>query len=101
MHITLDIADELYPLAKHEQFTLALARSLVPEEDAAVAAAGGAGGDDDMADNNGDASGAGAGKKVKRELWRSGDQGLAADYDYVMYGKVSELLLFHFYTLGS
>jgi len=24
---------------------------------------------------------------VKRELWRGGDQGLAADYDYVLYGK--------------
>lgn len=31
-------------------------------------------------------------KKVKRELWRSEDQGLAADYEYVMYGKVSPSL---------
>jgi hypothetical protein len=28
-------------------------------------------------------------KKVKRELWRSEDQGLAGEYEYVMYGKVS------------
>jgi hypothetical protein len=27
-------------------------------------------------------------KKVKRELWRSEDQGLAGEYEYVMYGKV-------------
>jgi DNA-directed RNA polymerase I, II, and III subunit RPABC3 len=45
---------------------------------------------------NGDGTGAGAGdedapKKVKRELWRSEDQGLAADYEYVMYGKVCTL----------
>lgn len=26
----------------------------------------------------------------KREMWRGGDEGLAADFDYVMYGKVSE-----------
>jgi DNA-directed RNA polymerase I, II, and III subunit RPABC3 len=32
-------------------------------------------------------------KKVKRELWRSEDQGLAADYEYVMYGKVRLLFL--------
>jgi DNA-directed RNA polymerase I, II, and III subunit RPABC3 len=31
-------------------------------------------------------------KKVKRELWRSEDQGLAADYEYVMYGKVGYFL---------
>ena len=32
----------------------------------------------------GETSGAG-----KREMWRGGDEGLAADFDYVMFGKVS------------
>jgi DNA-directed RNA polymerase I, II, and III subunit RPABC3 len=40
-------------------------------------------------DVNGDEEDEDAPKKVKRELWRSEDQGLAADYEYVMYGKVS------------
>ncbi|KAL7418400.1 DNA-directed RNA polymerases I, II, and III subunit RPABC3 [Cryptotrichosporon argae] len=77
MHITLDIAVELYPLAAGETFALALARSLKPEDDA-------------DADEEGEGEGAGAGgtKRVRRELWRSEDQGLAADYDYVCYGKV-------------
>ncbi|ORX40568.1 DNA-directed RNA polymerases i, ii, and iii 17.1 kda polypeptide [Kockovaella imperatae] len=57
MHLTLDIASELYPLSENETITLAVARSLVPDE-------------------------------VKRELWRSGDQGLAADFEYVMFGKI-------------
>lgn len=75
--LTLDIAPELYALAAGETFTLALAKNLVQ---------------DDL-ELNGDGTGAGAGeedapKKVKRELWRSDDQGLAADYEYVMYGKV-------------
>ena len=73
--LTLDIAPELYPLAANETFTLALAKSLVQEEL-----------------DNGDGEGVEDGdapKKVKRELWRSEDQGLAADYEYVMYGKVS------------
>jgi hypothetical protein len=46
-------------------------------------------------------------KKVKRELWRSEDQGLAADYEYVMYGKVSlvsSVSIYHFtrsHTVGE
>ena len=40
-------------------------------------------------DVNGEDEDEDAPKKVKRELWRSEDQGLAADYEYVMYGKVS------------
>jgi hypothetical protein len=43
-------------------------------------------------DVNGDEEDEDAPKKVKRELWRSEDQGLAADYEYVMYGKVSYFL---------
>jgi DNA-directed RNA polymerase I, II, and III subunit RPABC3 len=73
MHLTLDIASELYPLQSGETFTLAIARSLVPEESDADAG-------DEVVD--------GGSKKIKRELWRSGEQGLAGDYEYVMYGKV-------------
>lgn len=75
-HLTLDIANELYPLASHETFTLAIARSLVPEELEAAQADGE------------DGDGGEGSRRVKRELWRSEDQGLAADYEYVMYGKV-------------
>ena len=85
MHISLDIANELYPLSAGETFTLSLARSLVPEEDAAAAAEAQAAAEEI---GGGEPDGM-ASKKVKRELWRSGDQGLAADYDYVMFGKVS------------
>lgn len=73
MNLTLDIASELYPLQSGETFTLAIARSLIPEE---------------LDEVDGDDVGGGGGKRVKRELWRSGDQGLAGDYEYVMYGKV-------------
>jgi len=73
----LDIAPELYALAPEETFTLALAKSLVQEE----------------LDVNGEEEDEDAPKKVKRELWRSEDQGLAADYEYVMYGKVSVLYI--------
>ena len=78
MALTLDIANELYPLAATETFALVVARSLVPEE-LEVDADGDA--------MNGDGEG-NTPRRVKRELWRSGDQGLAADYEYVMHGKV-------------
>ncbi|RSH81233.1 DNA-directed RNA polymerases I, II, and III subunit RPABC3 [Apiotrichum porosum] len=71
MELTLDIHAELYPLAEGDVFALALARSLKPDEDAAEA-------DED----------AGETRKIKRELWRADDQGLANDYDYVCHGKV-------------
>jgi DNA-directed RNA polymerase I, II, and III subunit RPABC3 len=90
--LTLDIAPELYPLAADETFTLALAKSLIQEE----------------LDVNGDeGDDVDAPKKVKRELWRSEDQGLAADYEYVMYGKVSlvsSVSIYHFtrsHTVGE
>jgi DNA-directed RNA polymerase I, II, and III subunit RPABC3 len=76
MHLTLDIANELYPLSASENFTLAIARSLVPERDAEEAEA---------------EEEEGAPKKIRRELWRDGNQGLADEYDYVMYGKVGAL----------
>lgn len=71
MHLTLDIASELYPLAAGDVFSLAIVRNLKPEE----------------ADID-DEQDADAPKKIKRELWRADDQGLANDYDYVCYGKV-------------
>ncbi len=83
MSVTLDIANELYPVSTSETFTLAVARSLIPEElDADGDAMDGLNGNGD-----GDAP-----RRVKRELWRTGDQGLAADYEYVMYGKVGHAL---------
>lgn len=85
MALTLDIAVELYPLSEGEAFTLAVARSLVPEELEALNASGV---DGDGGSENGEGV-----KKIKRELWRSDNQGLAADYEYVMYGKVSSRLL--------
>jgi len=78
MSLTLDIANELYPLTAQETFTLAVARSLIPGEL-----------ETDGMDGDGDGQGE-APRRVKRELWRSGDQGLAADYEYVMYGKVGD-----------
>jgi DNA-directed RNA polymerase I, II, and III subunit RPABC3 len=79
MSLTLDIANELYPLVEGDIFSLAIARNLVPEE---------AGADDEEEE-----AAAGGAKRVKKELWRSEDQGLAADYEYVMFGKVCFLLL--------
>lgn len=78
MSLTLDIANELYPVEQSETFTLTLARSLVPSElEALDNNAGGDEGEDGSEV-----------RRVKRELWRSNEQGLAEDYDYVMYGKV-------------
>ncbi|OWZ35965.1 DNA-directed RNA polymerase I, II, and III subunit RPABC3 [Cryptococcus neoformans c45] len=78
MSLTLDIANELYPVEQSETFTLTLARSLVPSElEALDNNAGGDEGEDGSEV-----------RRVKRELWRSNEQGLAEDYDYVMYGKI-------------
>ncbi|ORY33425.1 RNA polymerase [Naematelia encephala] len=76
LSLTLDIASELYPLQASEAFTLAIAKSLNPDEDA-------------LADNGGgDGDGEQQPRRVRREAWRNGDEGLAADYEYVMYGKI-------------
>ncbi|WVN86465.1 uncharacterized protein L203_101629 [Cryptococcus depauperatus CBS 7841] len=74
MNLTLDLANELYPLQPSETFTLVLARSLVPQELEAL--------------ENEDEEDEDKVRRIKRELWRSDDQGLAADFDYVMYGKI-------------
>lgn len=79
MQLTLDIASEIYPIKTGEILTLAVARQLVPE-------------DMEVEENNSvNGDGDDAPKRIKREMWRSGDQGLAAEYEYVMYGKVSLL----------
>ncbi|OCF38209.1 DNA-directed RNA polymerase I, II, and III subunit RPABC3 [Kwoniella heveanensis CBS 569] len=83
MSLTLDIANELYPLSTGDVFTLALARSLVPEE---LEALTNGNGDVDGGSENGD--GLEGSKRIKKELWRSDNQGLAEDYEYVMYGKI-------------
>lgn len=82
--VTLDFANELVQFRPTEHFTLTLAKSLHDDDD-----------DDDVVTGNGQAAASGtaeldeSGKRVaKREMWRGGDEGLAADYEYVMYGKV-------------
>jgi hypothetical protein len=66
IEITLDYASELIAFHKNEVIRVTLARSL--ERDWTGEETSGAG---------------------KREMWRGGDEGLAADFDYVMFGKVS------------
>lgn len=70
MELTLDVANELYPLKVDDHFSLLLARNLKPDEIEAE--------DEDEEGT----------RKIKRELWRADDQGLANDYDYVMFGKI-------------
>ncbi|WWC72012.1 uncharacterized protein I206_105971 [Kwoniella pini CBS 10737] len=78
MSLTLDLANELYPLTEGEVFTLAIARTLIPEE-----FSNDNNDDDGISSDNGEKS-----KKIKRELWRSENMGLGEDYDYVMFGKI-------------
>lgn len=75
MNLILDINSEIYPIQQGEQITLAVARSLLPEEMEV-----------EQNSENGDVDD--APRRVKREMWRGGDQGLAAGYEYVLYGKV-------------
>ena len=79
MSMTLDINMDLFPLGPGDRITVLLASTLHGAEEPKKAAAAGADGDalgeDDVED--------------RREAWRGGDEGLAADYDYVTYGKVS------------
>jgi hypothetical protein len=70
IEITLDYASELIAFHKNEIIRVTLARSL--ERDYSGSAEEG-------------------GQQGKREMWRGGDEGLAADFDYVMYGKVSRV----------
>jgi len=79
MSMTLDINMDLFPLGPGDRITMLLASTLHGAEEPKKAAGAGADGDalgeDDVED--------------RREAWRGGDEGLAADYDYVTYGKVS------------
>lgn len=74
MSLTLDINSDIFPLAPQDRITICLASSLH------------ASGPADMED---DEEGAGS---SKREAWRGGDEGLASEFDYVVYGKVRSLL---------
>ena len=72
MDLTLDYNIELYPLKQGENFSLALASSLLRN-----GASGAGDADDDDKD---------------QYIWRpdgKGRRGLEEDYEYVMYGKVS------------
>ncbi|KAG9314500.1 RNA polymerase, partial [Chiua virens] len=71
MDMTLDYNVELFPLSDNQTFAMALASSLLPP-------GGGDTGDAEDKDKN---------------IWRpdgKGVKGLEEEYDYVMYGKVSE-----------
>lgn len=75
MDLTLDYNVELFPLHQDDNFALALASSL--------ARGGGATGPAEDGDDK------------ERDVWRpdgKGHRGLEDDYDYVMYGKVGQLL---------
>ncbi|EGN94019.1 hypothetical protein SERLA73DRAFT_189168 [Serpula lacrymans var. lacrymans S7.3] len=75
MDLTLDYNIELFPLAKDQNFALALATSLSRD-------GGGAGAGADGADDS---------EGKERDLWRPDAKrqgGLDDDYGYVMYGKV-------------
>ncbi|KAJ9095672.1 hypothetical protein QFC21_005544 [Naganishia friedmannii] len=67
MEVTLDYASELINFAKADRIVICLARSLQLDPTSL------------MTD--------GGAKEGKREMWRGGEQGLAQEYDYVMYGK--------------
>lgn len=83
MHITLDYANELISLSPKDKITVCLAKTLDTKS-------GGSNGNDDQAMAVDGQPGVDSGR-AKREMWRGGEQGLAEGYDYVMYGKVSEL----------
>ncbi|KAI5454432.1 DNA-directed RNA polymerases I, II, and III subunit RPABC3 [Naganishia albida] len=66
IEVHLDYACELYQFKTGAKAHIALARSL----------------------DTGVSGSADGGREAKREMWRGGEQGLAEDYDYVMYGKI-------------
>lgn len=63
MDLSLDVATDIYPVASTQSFSLQLVSTLHP------------GGEAESGD--------------KKEVWRDGAGGLAEEWDYVMYGKVS------------
>lgn len=82
MDLSLDIASELYPLAKDQQFTFLLASSLHSHGGRPTrTGAEGEGEQDEVS------------LAAEKDAWRldgPGGGGLADEYDYVMYGKVSK-----------
>ncbi|KAJ9111454.1 hypothetical protein QFC19_001223 [Naganishia cerealis] len=68
MEVTLDYASELISFRRSEKISICLARSL--QSDPISSLSDGA-------------------KEGKREMWRGGEQGLAEEFDYVMYGKTN------------
>ncbi len=82
MKLSIDIATDIYPMQNKPSFTLQLASTLHRDLDGAGGAAGGAGGT--------------AGARRDHEAWRidvPGNEGISADFDYVMHGKVSTRVL--------
>jgi DNA-directed RNA polymerase I, II, and III subunit RPABC3 len=82
MDLTLDYNVELFPLQQDQSFALALASSLA--RGGTQAGTSGADGTTEESDDK------------DRDVWRpdgKGRRGLEEDYEYVMYGKVSFLLL--------
>ncbi|CED84186.1 dna-directed rna polymerases and iii kda polypeptide [Phaffia rhodozyma] len=71
MNLTLDINSEVFPLSVGDRIMLLLSSTLFPDE----------------ADKAEDETDGQAGES-KREAWRGGEEGLAADFDYVTYGKI-------------
>jgi DNA-directed RNA polymerase I, II, and III subunit RPABC3 len=78
MSLTLDVNMDLYPLGPGDRITVLLASTLHGADESAKKTGqdGAELTEDDVED--------------RREAWRGGDEGLAADYDYVTYGKVSK-----------
>lgn len=72
MSLTLDINSDIFPLAEGDRITVCIASSLF----GSAPAAGGNDGDEEE------------GGIARREAWRGGDEGLASEFDYVVYGKV-------------
>ena len=70
MDLSLDVATDIYPISPSQSFSLQLVSTLHPSS-----------GEDGAATSTTAANG--------KEVWRDGAGGLAEDWDYVMYGKVS------------
>lgn len=80
LSLTLDVNFDLFPLLVGDKITLMLASDLF---DASANGAEQVGPDGERAP-----------APDRREAWRGGEQGLAEEYDYVTYGKVSSRILF-------
>lgn len=72
MSLTLDINSDIFPLVQGDRITVCIASSLF----GSAPAAGGMDGEEEE------------GGVARREAWRGGDEGLASEFDYVVYGKV-------------